>query len=32
MATTANELIRLTGARYTKVQINPVNGKQEDAQ
>ena len=33
MAATANELTRITGARYTKVQIKPVNDKkQEDAQ
>ena len=33
MAATANELTRITGARYTKVQIRPVNNtKQEDAQ
>jgi GAF domain-containing protein/HAMP domain-containing protein len=33
MATTANELSRITGARYAKVQINPVsNSKQEDIQ
>jgi sigma-B regulation protein RsbU (phosphoserine phosphatase) len=34
MATTASELTRLTGARYAKVQIKPVNetNKQEDTQ
>jgi len=33
MAATATELTRITGARYTKVQIKPVNdAKQEDAQ
>jgi GAF domain-containing protein len=33
MAATANELTRITGARYTKVQIRPAsNTKQEDAQ
>lgn len=33
MAATANELSRITGARYAKVQIKPVNNpKQEDAQ
>jgi len=34
MATTASELTRLTGARYAKIQIKPVNetNKQEDAQ
>jgi GAF domain-containing protein/HAMP domain-containing protein len=31
MATTASELTRLTGARYAKIQIKPVNNtKQED--
>jgi GAF domain-containing protein len=33
MATTANELTRLTGARHARIQIKPVNDtKQEDAQ
>lgn len=33
MAATANELSRITGARYAKVQIKPVNNtKREDAQ
>jgi GAF domain-containing protein/HAMP domain-containing protein len=33
MAATANELSRITGARYAKVQIKPVNNaKQEDSQ
>ncbi len=29
MVTTANELTRLTGARYTKVQINPMPDKED---
>jgi GAF domain-containing protein/HAMP domain-containing protein len=33
MTTTANELTRLTGARYTKIHINPENkDNQEDSQ
>jgi GAF domain-containing protein len=31
LATTASELTRLTGARYARIQIKPVNNmKQED--
>jgi sigma-B regulation protein RsbU (phosphoserine phosphatase) len=30
MATTANELTRLTGARYAKIQIKPVDNKKQE--